>query len=209
VLFATESEHQHRVGAVEFRDESLVGAFAEPLKLPAVCFECALALGCSDIDEMSLDCLFDHEPLVRTRRLLGCVDLAGLDSAPQQPGVKRLTGCRPDRLGPAPAVFSPVQVKGAALRADRWFAVDDDHSRVGLALLFHDRDELPFSVNPAILSKVHLMSMAAFYCASIPSRPVPEQGPLFQSSPSSLSCDPGLNSAGLDSKLDGKKACRL
>ena len=46
------------------------------------------------------------------------------------------------------------------LRADR-FAVDEDEFRIRFSALFHDREELPFSVQPAILLKVDLMSIIA------------------------------------------------
>ena len=56
--------------------------------------------------------------------------------------------------------IAPAQIEGAAVRADR-FAVDEDEFRIGFSIPFHDRDELPFSVQPAILLKVDLMSIIA------------------------------------------------
>jgi hypothetical protein len=110
---------------------------------------------------MVLDRLFDGEPLVRTRRLPGCVNLAGLEFAPRHPGVKGLTGCGPDSLGPALAVLPPVQVKGAPFELTCSPSMTASLA-LGLPSYFTTRDELPFSVNPAILFKVHLMSTAAF-----------------------------------------------
>ena len=63
----------------------------------------------------------------------------------------QLAGCAVCRL-------RAVEVESATLRVDR-FAVDEDEFRVGFSVLFRDRDELPFSVQPAILFKVDSMSI--------------------------------------------------
>jgi hypothetical protein len=73
----------------------------------------------------------------------------------------------------------------------------------------HHRDELPFSANPAILFKVHRMSIRTFHCASIPFRAVPGRRLLFERGPSSVSCVGGLDSCRLECKLDRKAAFEL
>ena len=65
--------------------------------------------------------------------------------------------------------LAPVEIKGAALRADR-LAVNQNQFRIRLPILFHDVNELPFSVLPAILFKVDPMSKNAIHGASDSSR---------------------------------------
>ena len=118
------------------------------------------AFGGFDLDQVVLNRPFDrqtcfwHRLFIRVR-----LDLSGKDSQLHAPGLKSLPWDRAYRLLPAFSAFAEVEVEHPAFGTDRP-SINENQARIGLAFgIASDGDELPFSVQLAILFKVYLMTL--------------------------------------------------